>query len=106
MENKQPERTTHFNPNPTHHFYPPTELTSHTNQYEPPINDSIINGASTTPRVQFTTGMTDATDQNELWRNNGTGTVPHEYTLPPHMTNPTYHNGLFADSPNSSNNRN
>ena len=72
-ENKQPEKTTHFNPNPTHHFYPPTELTSHTNQYEPPINDSIINGASTTPRVQFTTGTTDATSQNEPLRNNGTG---------------------------------
>ena len=27
MENKQPERTTHFNPNPTHHFYPSTKPT-------------------------------------------------------------------------------
>ena len=50
--------------------------------------------------------MTDATGQNELWRNNGTGAVPHQHTLPPHMTNPMDCNGLFSDSPNSSNNRN
>ena len=107
-ENRQQptERTTHFNPNPTHHFYPPTELTGHTNQYEPPINDSIINGAGTTPGVQFTTGMTNATGHNKLWRNSSTGTVPRRHTLPPCMTNPMDRNGLFSNSPNSSNNRN
>ena len=61
---------------------------------------------STTPGVQFTTGTTDATSQNEPWRNNGTGTVPHQHTLPPHTTNPMDCNGLFSNSLNSSNNRN
>ena len=105
-ENKQPERSTHFNPNPTHHFCPPTEPTGYTNQYKLPINDSIINGASTTPGVQFTTGMTNMAGWNEPWRNNGAGVVPQQHTLPPHMTNLTGCNGLFSDSPNSSNNRN
>ena len=100
------ERTTHFNPNPTHHFYPLTELIGCTNRYELPINDSIINGAGTTPGVQFTTGMTDVAGCNEPWRNNGTGTIPQQHTLPPHMTNPTDCNGFFSNSPNSSNNRN
>ena len=101
-ENRQTERTMHFNLNPSHNFYPLTELTGCTNQYEPPMNDSIINGAGTTPGVQSTTGKTKAPGRNKLWRNNGTGTVPQQHNLPPHMTNPTDRNGLFSDSPNSS----
>ena len=101
-----PERTTHFNPNPTHHFYPPTEMTGHTNWYEPPINDLIINGAGTTPGVQFTIGTTDAAGHNEPWRSNGTGTAPQQHYLPPCTSNLTDGNGLFSDSLSSSNNRN
>ena len=100
-----PERTTHFNPNPTHHFYPTTESTSHTNRYKPPVNDSIIQGAGTALGGQFTTGTTEATSHNEPWRNNGANAAP-QYIFPPHMTTPTDRNGLFSDSPNSSNNRN
>ena len=87
-DNRQqpPERTTHFNPNPTHHFYPLTELTNHNNWYEPPINNSIINGASTTPGVQFATGMTNASGHNKPWRDNSTGTAP-QHTLSTCTTN-------------------
>ena len=36
-----PEKTTHFNPNPIHHFYPMTKPTSCTNWYKLPVNDSV-----------------------------------------------------------------
>ena len=99
------ERTTHFNPNPIHHFYPTTEPTSHTNWYKLPVNDSIIQGAGATTVAQFTTGTTGPTGRNEPWRNTGMNAASQQI-FPPHMTTLTDHNGLFNDSPNSSNNRN
>ena len=106
-ENRQqpPQRTTHFNPNPIHPFYPMTKPTSHTNHYELPVNDSIIQGAGTTPMIHFTTSMTVSTGCNKPWRNTGTNAASQQI-FQTCMTMMMDRNRLFNDSPNSSNNRN
>ena len=106
-ENRQqlPERTTYFNPNPIHHFYPMTEPTSRTNRYKPPVNDSIIQGTGAAPVTQFTTGTTVSTGRNEPWRNTSTNAASQQI-FPTHTTTMTDCSRLFNDSPNSSNNRN
>ena len=78
----------HFNTNPIHHVYSTT--TDGDNQYEPPVNNSIIQGAGT--------------GRNDLWRcNNGTNTAA---TTASHRTS-TSHNGLCNSNwPNSSDTRN
>ena len=44
-------------------------------QYEPPKNDSILQGATSSPVDQFATNATDVAGRNELWRrNNATNT--------------------------------
>ena len=80
--------------------------TSHNSQYEPPANDSIIQGAGTAPGGQFMTNATSATGCNEAWRNNNGVNAPTHTTFQPCMTRPTICNGFFNDSPNSSNYRN
>ena len=45
----------HFDTNRIRHYYTPTNLTTNSNQYEPPANDSIIQGAGSAPGGQFTT---------------------------------------------------
>ena len=68
----------HFNTNPVCHIYSTISMTSGDNQYEPPANDSILQGASSTLTSQFMTNTTDTTDCNDLWRcNNGTNTTTH-----------------------------
>ena len=106
-ENRQqpPERTTHFNPYTIHQYYNATEPTSHTNWYDPLANDSIIQGEKTGPVMHFTGSTTTATGCNEPWKNNGSDTATQQI-FPTHMTNTADHNGLFSDSPNSSDNRN
>ena len=64
-QNRHAERNIHFNPNPTHHLYPTTGTTSHNGWYEPPANDSIIQGAGATSRGQFMTNATSTTSHNE-----------------------------------------
>ena len=39
----------HFDANPVRHHYTPTNLTTNADQYEPPVNDSIIQGATSAP---------------------------------------------------------
>ena len=39
----------HFNTDTIHHYYPPTNPTTNGDHYEPPMNDSIIQGAVTVP---------------------------------------------------------
>ena len=51
----------------------------------PQCYNSIIQGASTIPRGQFATRMTEATSCNKPWRNLGTNTVQ-QHTLQPHTT--------------------
>ena len=92
----------HFNTNPVCHVYSTTSMTSGDNQYEPPANDSILQGASSALTGQFTTNATDTTDHNNLWRrNNGTNTATH-MAAQDHATRPTGHSGFQNNSPNSS----
>ena len=95
----------HFNTNSTHHIY--CTASDSNNQYKPPVNDSIIQTAASTPTDQLATNTTGATDRNDLWRcNNSMGTATGTATHRP-STGPTSHNSLHNDiSPNSSDNRN
>ena len=96
----------HFNTNSVRHVYSSTSMTSGDNRYEPPANDSILQGASSALTGQFTTNATDTTDHNDLWRcNNGTNTATHMATQE-HTTRPTGCNGFQNNSPNSSDARN
>ena len=95
----------HFNTNPIRHVYSTT--TDRDNQYEPPVNDSIIQGAGSTPADQFATNAIGVTGRNDPWRcNNGTNTATNTAS---HRTStrPTSRNGLCNNnSPNSSDTRN
>ena len=55
----------HFNTNPVHHIYPTTSDGG--DQYEPPENDSILQGATSSPVDQFATNATDVPGRNEPW---------------------------------------
>ena len=95
-----------FNTNPVHHVYSTTSMTSGDNQYEPPANDSILQGAGSAPTGQFMTNATSTTDRNDLWRhNNGTNTAIH-MTTQGCATRLTSHSGFQNNSPNSSDARN
>ena len=89
----------HFNTNPVHHVYATTSDGG--DQYEAPKNDSILQGATSSPVDQFTTNATDVAGRNEPWRRNNTtntssNTINHRAT-----TRPTNCNGLQNDiSPN------
>ena len=68
----------HFNTNPVCHVYSTTNTLDRDDQYEPPINDSIIQGAGSTPAGQFATNTTSTTGCNDPWRcNNSTNTASH-----------------------------
>ena len=54
----------HFNTNPVRHIYSTTNMPDRDDQYEPPVNDSIIQGAGSTPAGQFTTNTTSTTSHN------------------------------------------
>ena len=56
----------HFNTNPVHHVYATTS--DRGEQYEPPENDSILQGATSSPADQFATNATDTAGHNEPWR--------------------------------------
>ena len=93
----------HFNTNPVRHIYSTTSTTSGDNQYEPPANDSILQGA---PTGQFMTNATNTTDHNNLWRhNNGINTATH-MAIQDHTTRPTGHSSFQNNSSNSSDARN
>ena len=84
----------HFNTNSVRHVYSTTSTTSRDNQYEPPANDSILQGASSAPTGQFATNATDTTDCNDLWRhNNGTNTATH-MAAQDRATRPTSRSGF------------
>ena len=96
----------HFDTNTICHFYPPSNSTTNGDRYEPPANDSIIQGAGSAPGGQFATNTTSATGCNEPWRyNKGTNTATH--TNPQaRTTRPSSHNSFHNNLPNSSDNRN
>ena len=95
----------HFNTNPVHHVYATTSDGG--NQYKPPENNSILQGATSSPVDQFATNATDVVGRNEPWRqNNTTNTSPNTINHTA-ATRPTGHNGLQNDnSPNPSDPRN
>ena len=95
-----------FDTNAIHHIYPPTITTANGDRYQPPTNDSILQGAGSAPGGQFATNTTGATGHNDPWRyNNGANTATH-MNLQGCMTRPTGHNGSHNNSPNSSDKRN
>ena len=96
----------HFDTNTIRHVYPPTNPTNNGGRYEPPANNSILQGAGTAPGGQFMTGTIDAIGRNEPWRyKNGTSMTTH--TNPQGcMTRPSGHSGFHNNSPNSLENRN
>ena len=77
----------HFNTNPVRHIYSTTH--NRDDQYEPSINDSIIQGAGSALADQFATNTTGATGRNNPWRhNNGKiqlQTHPHTEHQPDHQ---------------------
>ena len=56
----------HFNTNPVHHVYATTS--DRGEQYEPPENDSILQGATSSPTDQFATNATYTAGCNKPWR--------------------------------------
>ena len=87
----------HFNTNPVHHVYATTSDGG--DQYEPPENDSILQGATSSPVDQFTTNTTDVAGRNESWRqNNATNTISNTINHRT-ATRSTGHNGLQNDNP-------
>ena len=68
----------HFNTNPVRHVYSTTSTTSGDNQYELPVNDSILQGAGSALAGQFATNTPSTTSCNDPWKhNNGTNTAVH-----------------------------
>ena len=89
----------HFNTNPVHHVYATTS--DRGEQYEPPENDSILQGATSSPADQFATNATDTAGRNKPWRRNnatnvGSNTFNHRST-----TRPTNRNGLRINNPSN-----
>ena len=76
----------HFNTDPVHHVY--TTTSDGGDQYEPPENDSILQGATSSPVDQFATNATNVTT------NISSNKINHRPT-----TRPTGHNGLQNDNP-------
>ena len=56
----------HFKTNPVHHVY--TTTLDRGEQYEPPENNSILQGATLSPADQFATNATETAGHNEMWR--------------------------------------
>ena len=89
----------HFHTNPIHHIYATTS--DRGEQYEPPENDAILQGATLSPADQFRTNTTDTVCRNEPWRGNnatnvGSNTFNHRTT-----TRPTSRNGLQINNPSN-----
>ena len=95
----------HFDANPVRHHYTLTNPTTNGDWYEPPANDSIIQGATSVPMNQYTTNETEGTGRNELWRyNNGANTATRQ-DIQTHTMRQSSCNNLQYNSPNSSDNR-
>ena len=89
----------HFNTNPVHHVY--TTTSDRGEQYKPPENDSILQGATSSPVDQFATNATNTAGRNEPWRRNnatnvGSNTFNHRAT-----TRPTSCNDLQINNPSN-----
>ena len=89
----------HFNTNPVHHVYATTS--DRGEQFEPPENDSILQGATSSPADQFATNTTDTAGRNELWRRNNTTNISSNTFNHRTTTRPTGHNGLQTNNPSN-----
>ena len=95
----------HFNTNPVHHVY--ATMSDGGDQYEPPKNDSILQGATSSPVDQFVTNKTDVAGCSEPWRRNNATNTSSNTINHRAVTRPTGRNGLQNDnSPNPSDPRN
>ena len=82
----------HFNTNPVHHVY--TTTSDRGEQYEPPENDSILQGATSSPADQFVTNATNTAGRNEPWRRNNTTNISSNTLNHRTTTRPTGRNRL------------
>ena len=87
----------HFNTNPVHHVY--TTTSDRGEQYEPPENDSILQGATLSPADQFATNATDTVGHNKPWRRNNTTSIGSNTFNHRTTTRPTGCNGLQINNP-------
>ena len=87
----------HFNTNPVHHVYATTSDGS--DQYEPPENDSILQGATSSPVDQFATNASDMPGHNEPWRRNNATNTSSNTVNHRTATRPTDRNELQNDNP-------
>ena len=95
----------HFNTNPVHHVYATTS--DRGVQYEPPKNDSILQGATLPPVDQFATNASDVPGHNEMWRQNNTTNTSSNTVNHRTATRPTDRIELQNDNPpNPSDSRN
>ena len=63
----------HFNTNAVQHVYANTS--DRDEQFEPPENDSIVQGAVSPPADQFETSATETAGRNKPWRRNNTANI-------------------------------
>ena len=89
----------HFNTNAVHHVYATTS--DRGEQFEPPENDSILQGATSSPADQFVTNATDTAGRNELWRQNNTTNIGPNTFNHRTTTRPTSRNGLQTNNPSN-----
>ena len=89
----------HFNTNPVHHVYATTS--DRGEQYEPPENDLILHGATSSPADQFVTNSTKTAGCNEPWRRNNTTNISSNTFNHRTTTRPTGHNGLQTNNPSN-----
>ena len=89
----------HFNTNLIHHVYATTS--NRGEQYEPPENDSILQGAASSPADQFATNTTDAAASNEPWRRNNATNISSNTSNHRTTTRPTRCNGLQTNNPSN-----
>ena len=87
----------HFNTNPVHHVYATTS--DRGEQFEPPENDSILQGATSSPADQVTTNATNTAGGNEPWRQNNTTNISSNTFNHRRTTRPTGRNGLQTNNP-------
>ena len=97
---QQTETAIHFDPNPVHHLYHTNDPTNHNDRYEPPANDSIIQGAGSTQGGQFTINTTNVTGHNEPWRYNNRTNTAACTNYQTCTTRPPSCNGFYNNSPN------
>ena len=89
----------HFNTNAVHHVYATTS--DRGEQFEPPENDSILQGATSSPADQFMTNATDMAGRNEPWRRNNTTNIGPNTFNHRTTTRPTSHNRLQTNNPSN-----